>query len=536
MKRLLLLPFVFLLAACEPQEFPDMSGEYAGRWVSGDSDLFVRGVVSKPAKNANSELAASFSFQAKGREWRLELARDQESKLLLRGNLFGVKEIELTPRGGCADGRVDDTTIELCWTARSLSFLRRLADGAVSEGLVLDRNDGLPQFGDEQRAVRLSLDEALERARTATYREAQEAERLYRARNNIRIARRNLLPRVSGRSVVSWVLFPVSGFGLIDTIGNLVPFLFPGNWYKIQQAEHLAEAARYSYASLVANEVNLVETLYYVVARDQELVARTEAFLEKARGLLRSAEEMERLGLTDGKPAAEIRSSLRDLENDLAQLRYLLAEELSQFGSALAVQPVGSIAALEEVLLPDLGRARPSDAASIAARGKLRAPEIASLQWLSRASRMELEAQSYAFVTPSDFFSIDFTLGPRNKSVLSSLREIGARIDEHYASIEVNAGSLARKESLILETERSLYVAEREKEENLARLRRLADSRPVSPVELYYAERAAYEAGFRRAENAYQFLVVRAQIQRLVLAGAYSAIVTVPSGPTGAGK
>lgn len=529
---LLLIPF-FLFIACDSQEFPDLSGDYAGRWVTIDrSDVLVHASVAKAIRNSANEQSIHIEIRYGQQTRQLEFAQDSKNASLvhLRGNVFSSEEIDLKIHGTCADGMIGENKVEVCWTARTLSLIRRTSQGSAIDGFVLDRNDGLPDFGDEDRSITLTFEESINRARKVTYKEAQEAERLYRAQNNIRIARRNLLPRLSGRTIISYILFPTSGFGLVDAIGNLLTFVVPANWYKVNQAEFLAEAARMSYVSLVANEVNLVETLYYTIVRDQTLYASSSKLMERAAELLRFAEDAEHIGLIDGSQAAELRASMRDLENDRTQLRYLLAEELSQFSAALAVTPVTSVTGLATVPAIELPGMVVENPPTVIAKAKLKSPEVATLRFLSRASREELKALSYAAVNPGDFFTIDFSLSARGQNVISNSREAGARSEEVLSDIERNVLTITRKQQLLLDAQKGFDTTLAEKQEEVRRLARRAEVENIRPTQFFSADKAVFEAEFRKLENAYQYMVLRAQLERLTFDGVYSEIFTSLSG------
>jgi len=58
----------------------------------------------------------------------------------------------------------------------------------------------------------------------------------------------------------------------VSSVGNLVPFIFPSNWFQFKEAKELNAAEKLSYASLRGNVVNGVEGLLYIHVRNTALL------------------------------------------------------------------------------------------------------------------------------------------------------------------------------------------------------------------------------------------------------------------------
>ncbi len=525
MKIFALFLLLAVLPACNSITFPDLSGDYAGSWWLNGASSAVTATVTKPITSAKKEVITDIQLLSvldkKVSTIRVVYSEQNKDELLLQFLHTSIPSISLTLHGTCADSQSSQEYVEFCWTSNNISLVRKNEKGALVSGLSLRKNDGLPDYGDPSRSITLSYDQLIERAKNSTYNVAEKAERVYRARNNIRIARSNLLPHFSGRSIISMILFPASGFGLIDTIGNLIPFIFPANWYKVEEAKFMADAEKYSYQSLIANEVNVEEALYIAIARDQSLFAETKKFLEKGHAILDSALQLQRLGILDPSVVKEMEAILRDHEQDNQNLQFLIQEELVQLSGALAVSPVTSIVAVESLPDRDFSKESPVASSSLISEAKVKSLEMYTLQSLIRSSGSELNALNYSVINPSDFVSIDFSLGAKTGNVVSSIRELQFQVDAVLSAVEENSVSAANHYNLILQTDTSLRAEAEAKSSYLQDLYRRAEVQSISPRDFFYAERAMFEVRFKSLENLYEFYLVRGKIQRLSLTGVY---------------
>ena len=93
----------------------------------------------------------------------------------------------------------------------------------------------------------------LSRAKFLSYSVSSEAERVFQARENIKVARGNLLPKLSLRAVVG----AFTG-DYLSVVSSALPFIFPNNWYRLDEANSLFLAERNLFASLRGNEMNFV--------------------------------------------------------------------------------------------------------------------------------------------------------------------------------------------------------------------------------------------------------------------------------------
>ena len=119
------------------------------------------------------------------------------------------------------------------------------------------------------RTSALDLATVIARAKNQNYSVRQEAERKFQAKKRVNAAIGNLLPHLSAGSILSVAL--AGPAGMIELVGDLLPFLFPSNWFQMKATKRLLEAEKKSFASLRGNEVFDAESLFYGVSRDEKL-------------------------------------------------------------------------------------------------------------------------------------------------------------------------------------------------------------------------------------------------------------------------
>jgi hypothetical protein len=174
-------------------------------------------------------------------------------------------------------------------------------------------------------AKEFTLDELVTKTKSQNYIVQQEAEKVFQSRKQVRMALANLLPHIRMGSILG-VAFtgPAS---LYSAVGDLLPFLFPSNWFRKASTERLYEAEKMSFASLRGNEIFEVESLYDSTSRDLQLANMIDQHLLWLNQV------------TDRFKAEEIAGTLPNGSADYFQLNVLkLKEDRSNLNEILSTE------------------------------------------------------------------------------------------------------------------------------------------------------------------------------------------------------
>lgn len=158
----------------------------------------------------------------------------------------------------------------------------------------------------------ITTQELIQMALKQSYESREKIEALFQVRRKTKEILGNMLPRLNIGSAMT-----VATLSMPDTIYMFVGFLFPNRWLHWKENRVLEEAEIESYRSLLANRVNVVQDIYFVIQKhfwgmslykhymDQISVTVDELKTQNDRGLRRISIE-----------------DLNVLENIKARLRY----------------------------------------------------------------------------------------------------------------------------------------------------------------------------------------------------------------------
>ncbi len=243
----------------------------------------------------------------------------------------------------------------------------------------------------------LTIDELLGRTKYINYTVMQKAEGVYRAKSQISLAYRNLLPRLNLRDVLSFALGP---FGFVEAIGNLVPFVFPSNWYKFEQSKDLSKAETASYASLRGNEMHTVEALSYLHLRNIEISKYLEQEITWLKEVQKHLETREQIGDIPQGTSILLSVKIGSLSLDKEQLDLYIQNENSLIAHSIG-SPVGKSLQLANLPRIDISRSETISAETCMNSVPKNSHEVAAINHMIKASQNQsLEAQ-YSFLDPN---------------------------------------------------------------------------------------------------------------------------------------
>ncbi len=465
---------------------------------------------------------------AKGRPLYLKYSHP-DNKIILDFSEIDQKPVELKIKSLnqediCGEGQAGIKSISICYGRKRLDLEVIDLLGEVEFEIHLKR--GL-SFSEPLNSS-VTLDEALGRARFNHYSVMQEAEKLFRSREEIHIAKAALVPHLTGLSILSIALLGVPGgtgpFSIYQIADSFLPFIFPSNWYRLSEKKESFQAQRASFVSLQANQMLATQLLFYSLQRDQEFIEKAQVRMEE---LLLTQDEVKiqkDLGLLDDHEVEEFEKRVIQFSLDLALLRSHFVQELSLFAHSLAYHslPDKSFTFVPESLA-GLAMEYPSvpTAQVIFENSKSYSLELRTLRFLKEAAHIQTKSEKFSFLMPGAFIFLDASYLSRNRMVLSMEKEIEIKTDETVSILEQKSVEMASKISMaylsIQETKKTLELDRH----SLARLSLPSGFKNGHLKEIEDARDQVYLSETKWIESIYLLLATQAVLDRLTLSGVY---------------
>ncbi|HTL13459.1 MAG TPA: hypothetical protein VL588_13280 [Bdellovibrionota bacterium] len=521
---LLLLGAMAMTACDSGNGTPDLSGNYYGTRTAGPARLFVSARVPKWDHDHGDRVLGFDVVDAlassKVRRYGVRVTHAGAASVEISLGQAGTMAVSLgVPQDACASGASEGWQAHFCWPAGQLN-LNLTGPSGETESLRLTRDLTAP--APVAAGATYTVDELVGRAKFVNYAVSEEAERAYRARESIRAARAALLPRLNVKEIVGIFMGDY-----LSAVGNLLPFIFPSHWFQLQEAKSLAVAEEKSLASLRGNEMNAVQDLCYMVARDQAVAGAVDAELAwmGATHAFLSAEEQ--AGVLPTGSAAFFGTVENELKLDRVGMATLLTTETAALAQATALPPVGGIGAVAAVDASSIASATPLEAASFTGPATEHALELSSLDALIAAARVGVKEATFSFLDPQGIINLGFDLGTKIAIAKSSVIELQRRRAETASLIEERVADVAAqqngalssystaKESLSTVNARTQWLIQRHLQGDPT----LDDQEFVADLAELRLKAIAFTADRESAQQLY--LSAQARLDRLTLAGFY---------------
>lgn len=338
-----------LVAGCNINELPKIKGRYLGLMKIGSDEVQVIANVPDFKKEKNIK---SLSFNvypilatAIADRYKFTLLNAQTVEMKnshLRGGIA-----YLNPTNNCLKGISDTQNISACWEENKMTLsITDITGMGKSFFLELKLDDNLSFPGKNKI---FTVDELLGRAKFNNYTVTLEAEKVFQAQRRIGVARTNLIPKLSLGSLVG-----VAAGDYLSSVGSVLPFLIPNNWYKWKTSKDLYQAEKKSFASLRGNEMNMVENLYYIILRDQSVLIDLKNHIAWMKQLEGSIRQAERVGIIVHGIADYFSMNIAALEKDKNNFEGLIKIQYAELAQGAAVSSVDKIGGLVAMSNPDL--------------------------------------------------------------------------------------------------------------------------------------------------------------------------------------
>lgn len=523
-------------AQSDAAEFSDLSGRYQGYEISGDKHVPVVGLLETFVTPKKVQTIRIETFEPKAdseaSQYLLALGlptssplSSSKNKLSLRSDRLSQEEITLTARGTCAEGASATHEIKICWGKDTIRLRARPLSSGEALSLDLNKGSEVPQEAKPEGQADYTVQELVGRAKFFNYTVSQEAERVYRARQGIQVATGNLLPHLN----IPTILGIAAGDpgGLLGAVGNLLPFLFPSNWYRLDEAKALSKAAFHSFASLRGNEMSAVEELTYVIHRDQAVRQLLDRHLDWMSRTQESLKREEEAGTLASGISEFYGIQVAKIAQDALSLRALVQTEYAQLAQAVALDPLKGIDELVAPTIPDLARVTPVDGAEIASTARQVSYELKTFKYLIEAAKHATQAVTFGFLDPSGSSSIGFGMASEIRISRSERDELQKRASEVESLIALRSSQAATQLNATLERYRIATAAH---QAALKRVQWLTDRHLNGDPslddgefaeQLSEAQNDVLAFSVDRLSCAHAYLIFRARINRLTLQGFY---------------
>ncbi len=526
---LIILILPLFLTGCLKDEFLNLPAYWSGNKKEGQSDSQVS-VVNFGLRKGEAFYRMIFQvFESSPDSTPLLFAirfKNKDDKTLFLDMLQPPGETkEMKISGSCASS--SDQAVKFCWSKETLTADYR-ADGISFSLDLKPYEQGLLR---EVDPAPKTLGELVAMTRLKSFASLSEAEKVYQAKESILEARGNLLPHFNMRDLIS--VATEGPIGLIGAVGELLPFVFPTHWLNWSKSLELYQAELLSFAGLIANEMNAVETLTYAVARDIQLLKFFDLQVQALEGIERQAKKLEELSFVRPGTRLDFSLKLRAYQQDRRQIQTLIEKELAALAFAVGFSPASGSLKLKDIE-PDLPSKLELDPIEISRLAKNRSLEVGSSTFLYRASKSDMKEREYGFLDPASSSNFGFgrassiRIGRSQRGNLKIQREeIATRVEQKTIEIVADLS-----ESFDLYT--SSETAVRESDQRFNQLVK----RPMELGEISWADpgtipvalasldhKIKYES--MRLSALFAHAIAKANMKRLLLEDSYRGLAII---------
>ena len=442
-----IISLVLLLTACENKDLPKLKGRYQGFLTTGQLKTQVITQIPDFSTVGNTKVIVFKIYptlaSAVGEQYSLAILDKGSIELKAPQIMSGSALLSLNKN--CATGSVGSQNISTCWDQGKFNLvINDTTSPEKNTAIDLNLDDSLPPLATNRS---FSLDELAGRAKYINYSVSQEAERVFQAKQNIGVARGNLLPRLNLKSLLG-----IATGDFLSAVGSVLPFLFPNNWYKWEASKELYQAEKTSFASLRGNEMNMVEGLYYLILRDQIVLERLKAHIVWMKQIQESVRRAEEARTIPQGTADYFGTSIALLEKDRINFEALIKTQYGQLAQATALPPLNGITGLMLVNVPDLTGIPPIDPSVFYKDAQEKSFEVKSLGFLLEAAKYSQQEIYFNFFDLEGSNGIGFGTPYQIRVSQSQQNEISKKTDETMSLIELQSSIVANDYNSALES------------------------------------------------------------------------------------
>lgn len=518
-----------LAAFSSCSEVNSLEGMYQGTMQKGSATSLVTGNLTvKNLDDSPENFEVTFKMYESSAvnppiESKIQFVSDTEAKMT--SPLFGkAAKVNLKRHDRCAINK--DKSVSLCLDNGSLKL--KIDQNFLGHNMVIQlqkmdsSNFYLSPIPIENREY--GIDEVLGLAKFKNYLVQAEAEKVIQARNNVNVAKGNLLPKLNWRGPAI-----VIGADYTGGFQTFFPFLFPKNWFHLQQSKFASSADKYAFISLRANEINTVESIYYEILRDEEIAAELRKQLTWTKQILEAIKLKEEVGEVTKNSIMPIKLLASNLQFDVVQIESSIKKQKSTLAQALGMAPLQEFKALKNIVMPDFSKVVEIQADINFAGVIEKSFEIKGVNALLKIAQSSKEQLNFSFLSPDEADGIGFNsfakinieqsqinvLKIKKEEIKSTLAlKMAQAVSDYNQALQAVSTSTENVQTL---TEQLNYI--------VANSIQAGGSTPLeSLMELVDVQQKILSSKSELINSRYLWLTAKSRIDRLQLKGFYSRL------------
>lgn len=386
------------------------------------------------------------------------------------------------------------------------------------------------------KPITITLADVVKKVSTENYLVYGNALRVYEAKEAIKVARGNLLPKLNLWKIAKIVIDPTSVLDLF--VEDIAPFAVAGNWFRLDETKILYLAEQEAYRALWANEVMTAKSLYIHLLLDQSLLEHIEQSAKELEELLVIVQSRELLGGANQGASRDIEVRLLALQEDRRSLEVLINEEESLLSYMMGF-PAETEVKPAPISMPDFSALEPLDYGDFLFRTLDSSPELRQYNhFIKAADYVKKEAGNWSVLGVSNmsrgvaggvFDNIPVQdglgFGKWASQRIVSARKEALQIQKKgiEETIKRQLKLLVNNYNLDLENYASLKKREELTKESIAQLfERLELGQNVEAIELIEASRNHIQADTSFFAVKFRFLSNENKLERLIFHGDYN--------------
>jgi outer membrane protein TolC len=366
--------------------------------------------------------------------------------------------------------------------------------------------------------------------KTQNYSTQIATENLYQASEAAKVVRAGLFPTIGAAGIVALTAAPLSAAGMM---GQLVPFLFPTNWYASAAANYTYDSQVMSYKTLVANQMNLAEDLYHFTLRDNKILKRLQGLAADLASRREVVEMRYRQGYAPKSDLTAMDDVIAKNDASIRALQTALTSEYASLSMGIGLSPRdGGIQGLVDSPEIDFTTLKPLDADALMADAKSSSLDIRMQLYLASAARDTTAEQEWSVINPSNWVSLDESIVHKVLIAKSTQHSVDLQIAQLEQTTELNVKTLVATYNQLLSDNIALIKQVNEHEQDLE----LTTAQYRSGVVSILAYRDAIESMIQLQANQITsqaaFADAKGKVDRLLWQGDYlSALeLDIPKG------
>jgi outer membrane protein TolC len=525
---LLAMSALLSLSGCRASDLTNSVGHYEGLLTESDgtktTQMIVTGDISSPVQ---LQLEMKVDAHGQNQTWTFGISANRRGQVS-----FIDKSSNITTPLASADDSCYVTAntpdgakpgIRVCADGKEVKLDITPAAGTALS-FVLDRaqTGSMPPL---EPPTEYKLSQLTQRAIDRSFTSRIEFEQVVQARLQSENAHLNLLPHISIGTIIGWATSGVSAIGLIKSIGDFAPFLFPSNWFKAKEAGLQSVAERYTYLLMKADSGSITSGLVFQIARDKKSIERMQVERAAIAEIREQIYNRERLGLLPEGSTIDIDSILDAADKAVLGLQQAVAEEYTSLAQAAGFFNPNAVKGI--TLDTDASVEKPVtfDPALTSKDALDRAVELKQMDALIAVARAQRYQRYFDWLDPSggSGASIGFGLGPYIAIGSSQVREAEIKRQQLQSTLlQKVANTITEIDTSIAAHELALKDVSIQQTRVQRYLNQIRIGVNVSTTDLINALASQMQADLDAVNTEFQYLVSYDKMQRTLYAGPYS--------------